>query len=68
MDIHPKGGFPLSRNFFCAYARKIPEVQLLPLNAAFHTLPLFYLRTKELRDSGNPPLLAITDRSIESLS
>ena len=28
--------------FFCAYARKIREVQLLPLRAAFHELPLFY--------------------------
>ena len=31
------------------------ERQLSRLRATFHILPLFYLRTQKLRDSGNPP-------------
>ena len=46
VDIHPKGGFPLSRNFFSAYARKVREAQLLPLSAAFHELPFFFINLR----------------------
>ena len=39
----------------CKKRKKLELAQLLRLHSTLHKLPLLYLRTLKLSDSGNPP-------------